>query len=85
MNTWNWLVEVAKSIKYLTLILLPGAVFGTWHDFVSLITQKWSYLPFPTPSRFGHMCILYNPDPKKISKFVKCLSYKGCDEMIKKG
>ena len=27
-----------------TLILYPGAFFGTWHDFVSLIMQRWSYL-----------------------------------------
>ena len=40
------------------------SLFGTWHDFVSLIVQRWSYLRFPSPSSFGHMCILYNPDPK---------------------
>ena len=43
----------------LTLIGLPGDIFGTWHDFVSLIVQRWSHLPFPSPSRFGHMGTLY--------------------------
>ena len=53
----------------LTLILYPGAFFGTWHDFVSLIMQRWSYLQFQSPSRFGHKSTLYNPEPKKFQNF----------------
>ena len=44
----------------------PGLRFNpnpvTWCLFLLL---AWCYLPFPYPSRFGPMSILYNPDPKK--------------------
>ena len=59
--------------------------FLCFHDFVSFITQRLSFSPFPSVSRLGHMTTPYIPDPKKILKFEKCLSYKGCDKMIEKG
>ena len=56
---------------YFWKLPLPGAFFGTWHDFVSLIIQRRSYLQFQSPSRFGHKTTLYNPEPKKNFKISK--------------
>ena len=72
-----------KILLFINPNRFTWSLFCPWHDFVSFITHRWSYLPFPSTSRFGHMGTPNNPDHQKISEIEICLSYKGCDEMIK--
>ena len=40
-------------------------------------------IPDITPVVFGHIGTPYSPDHQNISEIETCLSYEGCDEMIK--
>ena len=52
-------------------------------NFEAFLLRDDAFYPFKTSSKFGHMGPLYNPGPRKISKYLLGMSYSTCDEMTK--